>query len=99
MTALPTLSARPQFVVDASGGSVGDLTAQLGGPGPFGRNRLVPALPLNKSHAVQLAPAWLLVDSAGCLLADPSGANLLGAAALYVHRLLAAAKTSNTRRL
>ena len=60
--------------------TVHDVVTQsdVGMPGPFGRERVVEALPSNKNRgAVQLAAAQVLHDAARCYLADPDG-NLVG---------------------
>lgn len=101
MTALRTLSARPTLLVDDRGIPVTEpaTVSQPGIPGPLGRGRLVSALPTNKSNGpLLLAPALMLVDDRGVILADPSGATI-GTPALWLHRYVSATVTADTRRL
>jgi hypothetical protein len=102
MQTLRTLSARPEIVVDNQGFRLTDPTdnSQVGIPGPFGRQRIVTALPLNDSETgpVQLAAAVALHDAQSFYLGDPNG-NLIGWPALWVHRMLSARWTQDTRRL
>jgi hypothetical protein len=99
---LRNLSERPQLVVSDLPTRVGDRTdaTDVGIGGPFGRHRLVTALPLNKAGGpLQLVPARVIHDSALCYLGDPDG-NLVGdRSALWVHRMVTAKVTRNTRRL
>jgi hypothetical protein len=101
MTALRTLSARPTLLVDDHGRRIPDPATggKVGIPGPLGRNRLVTALPTNKSKGpLQLAPALMLVDDRGVIIADPSGATI-GAPPIWLHRYVSATVTEDTRRL
>ena len=102
MKQLRNLSARPQLVIDGPAlRTVHDVVTQsdVGMPGPFGRERVVEALPSNKNRgAVQLAAAQVLHDAARCYLADPDG-NLVGVDAVWVHRMVSATVTRDTRRL
>lgn len=103
MKQLRNLSARPELVVASPPPStVHDVVtpADIGMPGPLGRGRIVDALPLNKTRGpVQLVAARVMHDSTRCYLGDPDG-NLVGdRAALWVHRLLDANVTPDTRRL
>jgi hypothetical protein len=99
---LRNISARPQLVVDSRRrDAVYDTVTQsrVGLPGPFGRERLIEALPTNKNAGpLQLVAAEALHDSAVFYLGDPDG-NLIGVAPLWVHRCLAASTTVDTRRL
>lgn len=100
MVALRALSERPELVVDDRGSIVADTSpAEIGFPGPLSRHRLVAALPLNKSgHCpIQLEPWGALVDDLGLIVGDPSG-TILGTAAVFVHRLVSATRTPQTRR-
>jgi hypothetical protein len=74
--------------------------SKVGIPGPFGRGRIVAALPTNETGTgpVQISAAVTLHDNSLFYLADPQG-NLIGAPALWVHRLLHARWTQDTRRL
>lgn len=100
--ALRTLSARPQLVVDDHARRITDSTAvtvRVGIPGPFGRERVVAALPTNKtSGPVLLEPARVVCDSALCYLGDADG-NMLGEPAVWVHRMAYARWVGDTRRL
>lgn len=100
---LRNVSERPQLVVDERGRSVGvpvSNVTHVGRQGPLGRHRLVEALPLNKAGGpLQLTAARVLHDSQFCYLGDPDG-NLVGdRSALWVHRMVTAKLTINTRRL
>jgi hypothetical protein len=99
---LRKLSARPELVIGSPAPDlVDDVVTQsdVGIAGPFGRARVVEALPLNKAGGpLLLKAAQVMHDAALCYLADPSG-NLIGFDAVWVHRLLSATKTSDTRRL
>jgi hypothetical protein len=99
---LRNLSARPELVVAGDGSSVIDRTTatRVGIAGPFGRERVTDALPTNKAGgAVKLANAQALHDAQLCYLADPDG-NLVGENnAVWVHRMLYARWTQDTRRL
>jgi hypothetical protein len=93
--ALRNLSPRPELLVD--GGRVGNATDTIGMPGPFGRARIVSALPLKDGPRQLRAP---LVVQAPDLsyLADPQG-NVLGAPGVWVSRMLSARWVGDTRRL
>jgi hypothetical protein len=78
-------------VADPTDGSV------VGRPGPFGRDRVVSALPLMGGPAV-LSAAATLVDAHGRFVADPDG-DLVGTAAIVIGRLLSAGVVSDTRGL
>ena len=92
-------SPRPELVVSDHAIGVADPTTgdRLGMPGPFGRNRIISALPL-KDGPVLLQPARVLHDSNGCYIADPDG-NLVGMPAQRVSRMISARWTEDTRRL
>jgi hypothetical protein len=95
MTALRNLSSRPTLLVD--GGRVGNATDSIGVPGPFGRARIVQALPLKDGPRQLVAP---LVVQAPDLsyLTDPQG-NVLGVPGVRVSRMLSARWVGDTRRL
>jgi hypothetical protein len=99
MRALRPLSARPELLLDAHAVRLGDPTTQsiIGIPAPFGRERLVFALPLAKSVPPPLV-ARVVTDDHGVRLADADG-NLIGAAEIWIPRLVYATKTEDTRRL
>jgi hypothetical protein len=96
------LSARPEIVVDNQGFRLSDPTdsSRVGIPGPFGRQRIVTAIPLNEAETgpVLLEPAMVLHDQQWFYLADPDG-SMIGEPALIVHRMLSARWTQDTRRL
>lgn len=99
MKHLRNLSARPQLVVDARGQRLVDNGDRVGIPGPFGNNRVVSALPTNKAGGpVQLVVPVVMHDHTMCYLADPDG-TLIGTPGVWVHRLLTARWTQDTRRL
>lgn len=98
MDALRNLSARPELVVDDHGERITDPSgAVVGIPAPLGRERVVFALPLQKTLPSPLRLAALTSDH-GVLLADPGG-NLIGREGVWIARLLYAQKTEDTRRL
>lgn len=97
MKQLRTGSARPELIVDNSGAYLAEpagVTA-VGFDRPFGRDRVVYALPIN---GVDQATMKLLDDGAGALVADPSDV-LVGIDRVWIARLLSAAPTTDTRRL
>lgn len=84
----------PQRLVDHNG-----IGLSVGIDGPLGRERVVSALPLNKtSGPVLLEAAQVLHDVGLCYLADPDG-NLIGTPPIVVHRMLSARFVTDTRRL
>jgi hypothetical protein len=92
-------SPRPSVVVDpAAFGVVDPASASfLGRPGPFGRERVMSALPLDPGPAL-LSPPTVVHDAGSAYLADPDGA-LIGDPAVWVERMLTARWTEDTRRL
>lgn len=87
-------SPRPMIVVDERGRAQIDTTgARVGLPGPFGRERLLFALPLAWAEISR----GVMVDAGGPLLADPGG-SVAGLGRLYVPRMLYARRTQDTRR-
>lgn len=96
---LRSLSSRPELVVDQQGQPGSDpKTASIPGrPGPFGRNRLVSALPL-RDGPVTIVKPYILTDAAGGTLADPHGL-VIGTPGVKIDRLVSAAKAADTRRL
>ena len=91
-------SDRPSVVVDpAEFGIVDPSTfSTIGRPGPFGRERVMSALPLDPGPAL-LSPPTVVRDAGSAFLADPDGA-LIGEAAVWVNRMLTARWTEDTRR-
>lgn len=69
----------------------------VGRPGPFGRERLLYALPLAPGPAL-LSPPTVVRDPGAAYLADPDGA-LIGVAGVWVDRMLTVRPTEDTRRL
>jgi hypothetical protein len=84
-------------VVDPAAFGIGDPASAtlVGRPGPFGRQRVVSALPLPPTL---LSPPTVVRDPGSAYLADPDGA-LIGQPAIWVNRMLAARWTEDTRRL
>jgi hypothetical protein len=90
-------SPRPSVVVDPAAYGVGFPPGQVvGRPGPFGRERVMSALPLDPGPAL-LSPPTVVRDPGAAYLADPDG-NLIGEAAVWVGRMLTARWTEDTRR-
>jgi hypothetical protein len=102
MKPLRTLSARPEILIDNNGFPLIDPVdkSRVGMPGPLGRHRIVSAIPSNESEAgpLLLSADVALHDNQLFYLADPQG-NLIGTPAIWVHRLLHARWTQDTRRL
>lgn len=88
----PTVTVDPAaFGVGVSAGDV------VGLPGPFGRERVMSALPLDPGPAL-LSPPTVIHDGGSAFLADPDD-NLIGEPAVWVSRMLTARWTEDTRRL
>ena len=91
-------SPRPSVVVDPAAFGVGVPPGDVvGRPGPFGRERVMSALPLDPGPAL-LSPPTVVRDAGAAFLADPDGA-LIGDPAVWVDRMLTARWTEDTRRL
>jgi len=92
-------SPRPEVVVDPAARAVLDPASQsrVGQPGPFGRERLLYALPLNPGPAL-LSPPTVLRDPGPAFVADAS-LGLIGVDAVWVSRMLCAGIVEDTRRL
>lgn len=88
-------SPRPTIVVDQRGRAQIDPTtgARVGLQGPFGRERLLHALPLPWAELSR----GMMVDAGGPLLADPRG-SVAGLGRVYVPRMLSAGRVEDTRR-
>jgi hypothetical protein len=99
MKNLWTLSPRPELVVSDRPDSIVDPSdsSRVGVPGPFGRERVVFALPLENGPVQLVAPAVVRDDQAG-YLADPSG-TLIGMPGVRVQRMVSARWVEDTRRL
>lgn len=91
-------SARPSVVVDQAAFGVGDpARAHVGRPGPFGRERVLFALPLSPGPAL-LSPSTTVRDQGPAFLVDPQGA-MIGEAPVWVSRMLVCPPVEDTRRL
>jgi len=98
MENLWNLSPRPELVVSDRPDSVADPSqTRVGVKGPFGRARVVFALPLENGPVQLVAPAVVRDDQAG-YLGDPSG-TLIGVPGVRVSRVLSARWVEDTRRL
>lgn len=104
MATIPTTSARPTLLVDGDYGrrvtdtGVGIGLGSLGSPGPLGRVRMATALPVNGSGPVALKSAVVFTDPTAYLV-DPAG-NFVGESnAIWVTRMVAAGRVTDTRRL
>jgi hypothetical protein len=89
-------SPRPELLLDQNSNPVQDPASvtQVGIAGPFGRARCLFALPL---PVAELSRGVLLKDQDGAMLGDPTGA-VIGQPRVYVHRMLWARPTEDTRR-
>ena len=89
-------SPRPSVVVDPAAFGVLDPSSAtlLGRPGPFGRERVMSALP---TPPTLLSPPAVVRDGGSAYLADPDGA-LIGEPAVWVNRMLTGRWTEDTRR-
>ena len=96
---LRTLSTRPEPLVDQRGRPNTDpnTSTRPGIPGPFGRARVVSALPL-RDGPVALVKPLALASADGTLLAAVDD-TVVGTPGIKVDRLLHARKTLDTRRL
>jgi hypothetical protein len=94
-----SLSPRPEIVVDSAGSPVSDAVDLVGFAGPLGRHRLVAALPTNGTGPVLIARARTLADNRSLAVVDAAGTVLGSAGTVWVHRLVYAQRTPNTRRL
>ena len=92
-------SPSPSVVVDPAAFGVVDPAdaSLLGRSGPFGRERVMSALPLDPPPTL-LSPPTVLHDAGSAYVADPDGA-LIGEPAVWVERMLTARWTEDTRRL
>jgi hypothetical protein len=90
-------STRPAVVVDPAAFGVVDPTGDfVGRQGPFGRERVMSALPLDPGPCL-LSPPTLVRDPGAAFLADADG-NVIGEPAVWVERMLTARWTEDTRR-
>ena len=85
------------MVVDpAAFGVVAPDVSIVGRPGPFGRERVMSALPLDPGPCL-LSPPTVVRDPGSSYLADPDN-NLIGEPAVWVNRILTARWVEDTRR-
>jgi hypothetical protein len=103
MPQLPsTITARPTVTVDARAGRVVEPAlpdpTYPGTPGPFGRARVVTALPTNGDGPV-LVSLPVMLRSPRAYVVDADGNFVGGGSALYIHRLVTARWVEDTRRL
>jgi hypothetical protein len=89
-------SPRPEVLLDQRSGAVQDPASltQIGRQGPFGRERCLFALPM---PVQELSRGVLLKDQDGAMVADAAG-TVIGLPRVYVHRMLTARWTEDTRR-
>ena len=95
MTALRNLSPRPTLLVGSRG--IGPQRSSVGQPGPFGRARVVSALP-SQNGPVQLRAPAVVQSPDLSYLADPQG-NVVGAPGVWISRMVTARPVTDTRRL
>ena len=99
MTALRPPSARPTLATDERGAALVDTGAgQIGLDGPITRERVLLTLPL-KNGPRQLAGSTVFHDTDTSYLADTANQLIGFDTVLWVHRLLTATVTWDTRRL
>ena len=99
MTQLRPVSPRPELLVGSDGARIEDPgKTQVGFRGsPLGRERLVFALATNGAGPVQISFGETLRGN-GALIADPNG-NVIGVSpSVWVHRIVYAPPTADTRR-
>jgi hypothetical protein len=96
---LRNLSPRPELVVDNHARRVGDASTRVGLGGPFGRERIVTALPLNKAGGARLIVAPVILHDAGLGFLGDADGNVIGEPPVWVHRMATARWTADTRRL
>ena len=99
MDQLRPVSPRPELLVSDRGALTEDPgNTQVGFRGsPLGQERVVFALPTNGFGPVQVSFDET-VQSDGALLADPSGAVVGVTSSVWVHRMVSAPPTQDTRR-
>ena len=85
------LSPRPELIVGLTAPVVDPQGAQIGMPGPSGRERVLTALPLNKDGPRQLEGGLVIAA------VDPSGSLVGENDSVWVSRMLTAERTEDTR--
>jgi hypothetical protein len=102
MSSFPsTVSLRPTLTVDENAGRVAEPVTNRtlpGMPGTFGFFRIVTCLPTNGAGPVMVMEPLVLGDGIS-YLGDPDGTFVGEHGPQYIHRLLSARWTENTRRL
>lgn len=97
-----TVTSRPTLTVDENAGRVAEPVTDRtypGIPGAFGYFRIVTCLPTNGAGPVMVMEPLVLGDGQS-YLGDPTDATFVGEhGPQYIHRLLSARWTENTRRL
>ena len=95
---MAVLSPRPELLVGLTP-VVGEPAGAtlVGRAGPRGRDRMLFALPLNGAGPVEVIRGRT-VTAVGARLADADGALIGDRGTLWIHRLLSAAATEDTRR-
>jgi hypothetical protein len=99
MRPIRNLSARPEIIVDTWAHKLFDPATQtyVGFDGPLSRDRVVFALPTNKTKPIRVKPAKVVHDHDGFFLCDPDS-NLIGFETVIVERMVEADVTEDTRR-
>jgi len=95
---LRPLTPRPTVLVGGRASVADTSSSRVGTSGPLGRARMVTALPTNGTGPVKLVPPVVVQGGLG-YVGDPSGNVIGGSSAVWVHRIVSAAKAPETRRL
>lgn len=93
-------SWRPELVVDDQALRLVDPVTEthVGVPGPFGRERCLVALPTNGTGPVLISPLGVVVSPTAFVSDSDDPVNLVGhRAGVWVHRILFARRTEDTR--
>ena len=90
------LSQHPEIIVGGAS-SVGDASSTVGISGPFGRGRMVSALP-PRGGLCLISAAVVVHDAYLGYIGDAQGA-VIGSPAIKVSRMVDAGTVSDTRRL
>lgn len=95
----PPTSLRPQIFVDPrTRGLVDSGRDHIGREAPFGRERVLFALPLDPGPSLLDPPRLLFAPGGSDVIGDPDGA-VIGVAAVWVSRMHTARWTEDTRRI